>query len=271
MFNLIVTWQGDAWETDQLMRIEAARFDEYSGAEFKENNISLDDSGSLKLLENIPTLLMYEISSEGLNTEIVKYGNVYDIKRSGREITFRFQEKGKIQRDVIQDNFLHLGIDSFEDNRTHWAIKDGDLTQKVKDQIRDTYDIAMSFAGEDREIVSKIANLLEKNNVRVFYDEFEVAILWGKDLYDYFSYIYSKMAKYCIIFISEDYVKKTWTRHEIKMAQARAIEESREYILPVKIDDTEIPSIPKTIGYLDVRQISPEEIANLTLIKLGVE
>ena len=32
------------------------------------------------------------------------------------------------------------------------------------------YDIALSFAGEDREYVEKVATLLKENGVRVFYD-----------------------------------------------------------------------------------------------------
>lgn len=40
------------------------------------------------------------------------------------------------------------------------------------------YDIALSFAGEDRSYVEVVANLLLKKKVRVFYDNFETSNLW---------------------------------------------------------------------------------------------
>lgn len=43
------------------------------------------------------------------------------------------------------------------------------------------YDIALSFAGEDREYVEKVATLLKENGIKVFYDKFEQVDLWGKD------------------------------------------------------------------------------------------
>ena len=45
-----------------------------------------------------------------------------------------------------------------------------------------------------------------------------------------------------------------------RSAQARAFEDNREYILPIRLDDTEVPGIPKTIGFLDARSMTIEQI-----------
>jgi hypothetical protein len=45
------------------------------------------------------------------------------------------------------------------------------------------YDVALSFAGEDRAYVEAVADGLRQSGVRVFYDAYEEASLWGKDLY----------------------------------------------------------------------------------------
>ena len=37
------------------------------------------------------------------------------------------------------------------------------------------FDIALSFAGEDRKYVDQVANLLRNSGVKVFYDLFEEA------------------------------------------------------------------------------------------------
>lgn len=42
------------------------------------------------------------------------------------------------------------------------------------------YDVALSFAGEDREYVEQVATLLLNAGIRVFYDKFETVKLWGE-------------------------------------------------------------------------------------------
>lgn len=130
------------------------------------------------------------------------------------------------------------------------------------------YNVAISFAGEDRNAARQIAQGLETHGLKVFYDEFEQANLWGKDLYEYLADVYSNQAQFCIMLISKHYAEKAWTTHERKNAQARAFRENKEYILPVKLDDTTLPAIPGTIGYLDLRQLSVEEIVSAVLAKM---
>ena len=133
------------------------------------------------------------------------------------------------------------------------------------------YDVTLSFAGEDREYVDEVAKVLKQNNIKVFYDKFEEVDLWGKDLGVHFDYVYRKGAKYCVPFISENYKKKIWTNHEIKTAIAWAIETNVEYILPAKFDDTEIDGIRPTLGFIDLRKVTPEEFAHLIIKKLEKE
>ena len=131
------------------------------------------------------------------------------------------------------------------------------------------YDVALSFAGEDRHYAEVLAELLENNRHKVFYDKYELAQLWGKNLYTHLSSVYKDKAHYCVMFLSEHYARKLWTNHERENAQARAFEENEEYILPVRIDDTEIPGILPTVGYLDLRSMSIDEIYQVLVEKLS--
>jgi len=123
------------------------------------------------------------------------------------------------------------------------------------------YDVALSFAGEDREYVEKVAEILTELNIKVFYDKAEQENLWGKDLYTYLDDIYQNKAKYCVMFISKYYKEKKWTNHERMSSQARAFNDNEEYILPAKFDDTNIPGIRETLGYIDLRDKKPEDLA----------
>ena len=130
------------------------------------------------------------------------------------------------------------------------------------------YDIALSFAGEDRSLVEELAEKLKHDGVRVFYDAYEKAALWGKDLYQHLQIVYRDRARYCIIFVSAAYASKVWTRHELKQAQSRAFKEHSEYILPLRLDDTEIPGLNATTGYIDLRENELEEVRKVVLQKL---
>ena len=131
------------------------------------------------------------------------------------------------------------------------------------------YDVTLSFAGEDRHYAEKLANLLKAGGYSVFYDDYEKAELWGKNLYDHFSSVYKDQARYCVMFLSKHYERKLWTRHERQSAQARAFGESKEYILPIRLDDTEIPGILGTLGYLDFHSMSIEAIYQTLVEKLS--
>jgi hypothetical protein len=137
----------------------------------------------------------------------------------------------------------------------------------TKDEPR--YDVALSFAGENRGYVDKVAVLLKDEGVKVFYDDYEQVALWGRNLYTHLDWVYRIASKYCVVFISEAYAGKVWTNHERESAQARALTENREYVLPARFDDTEVPGLLPTIGYVDLRKMKPEELAKLIRDKLG--
>jgi hypothetical protein len=125
------------------------------------------------------------------------------------------------------------------------------------------YDVALSFAGEDRAYVEQVANFLKEAGVKVFYDRFEEVLLWGKNLYDYLSDVYGRQARYTVMFISRHYAKKVWTTHERESAQARALQENSECILPARFDDTKVPGLPSTVKYLSLQGRDPKDFADL--------
>ena len=139
----------------------------------------------------------------------------------------------------------------------------------VNAETRFKYDVCLSFAGEQREFVEQVAAKLKAHGIRVFFDDDEQVALWGKDLYAYLDDVYRHLCRYCIIFASKEYAAKMWTTHERQSAQARALRENREYILPARFDDTPIPGLLDTLHYIDLRETPPEELAPLAITKLG--
>ncbi len=133
------------------------------------------------------------------------------------------------------------------------------------------YDVALSFAGEDRKYVEEVAMFLKKKNIAVFYDYFEEENLWGKNLISYLEEIYTYKSKYCVIFISQYYVKKEWTCYESAAAMVRLLDSNmkqKEYLLPVKFDETKVSGVLSTIGFIDGKKKTPDELGNLIIKKL---
>jgi TIR domain len=269
MFNLLIKQDGTAWETDQLMRMRVDRFKTWSGSEAE--SISLDAPATLKSLEGMDSLLMYETGSHGPNVDLVRYGYLSEIKVVGKEVVFRLEERGTFQRTVIEEFSERLGIpSSWELGTTHWAIKDGSIPKAMRAKLMPSYDVVFSFAGEDRKYVKQVTAYLKTKKVRIFFDEYEQVHLWGKDLAEHFDLVYRRSGQFCVMFISKDYVKKMWTRHERRSALSRALKEEVEYILPARFDDTDVPGIPPTIDFMPLADKSPAKFGKIILKKLGI-
>src|SRR5687768_3512655 len=128
------------------------------------------------------------------------------------------------------------------------------MTRENYDQFE--YDVALSFAGEDRAVAEELGDLLRDKEIEVFYDEYQAGDLWGRDLVDHLVNIYSRKARYCVMLISQYYPLKKWTEVERTSAQERSFRDAAEYILPIQLDDTEVPGITDAAGYRDLRQHS---------------
>ncbi len=135
-------------------------------------------------------------------------------------------------------------------------------------KITKSYELALSFAGENRPFIDEVAQELSALGVKFFYDAYEQVNLLGKDLVAHFGAIYRDRANFCAMFISHHYVRKAWPQLERQHAQARALAERREYILPIRLDDAEVPGLSPTIGYVDARGRTAKEIAGILFRKI---
>jgi len=123
--------------------------------------------------------------------------------------------------------------------------------------------------GTERELAEKLAEILRAAGIAVFSDNFyHPGHLWGKNLTAFLDEIYRKRAKFCVVFVSEEYKERKWTVHELRSAQAKALEQKgEEYILPVKVDDTELAGLPPNVGYVGIL-LGIEKITELLIKKL---
>ena len=104
----------------------------------------------------------------------------------------------------------------------------------------------------------------------MFYDEFEKIQLWGKSLAEELQAVYEHRANLVVFFVSKAWVDKAWPRQERRAALSRAVLERREFVLPVRFDDTPVPGLSEDISYVSAKEHSPAELASMIAEKLGI-
>ena len=131
------------------------------------------------------------------------------------------------------------------------------------------YDAAISFAREDRTRAEELGRLLESKNIDVLYSETQAAELGGGDFVNYIAELYRTKARYCLMLISRHYPLKKWMEAERTDAQEHALRDADEYILPIQLDDVEVPGMTEVSGYRNLHQHSMESIASFLEEKLS--
>lgn len=108
----------------------------------------------------------------------------------------------------------------------------------MKDQFK--YDVAISFAEEDRCVALCIALALELEGFKnVYYYPDNKSAGWGRELPGNLTEIYTRQARYAIVLFSGHYVSpgKTFTAVELNAIETRVKRDpSHVYMLPVIVD-----------------------------------
>jgi hypothetical protein len=131
------------------------------------------------------------------------------------------------------------------------------------------YDLALSFAGEQRHLAATFAQRLDASGYSIFYDEFNQSELWGRDLSVVLAKIYAEQARYCLIILSHEYLQKPWTNHERRSSISEFINKRGDYILCLKVDEVDLPGYSSVMGYISLKRYSEDEVYQLLLQKLG--
>ncbi|MQU72469.1 TIR domain-containing protein [Sinorhizobium meliloti] len=106
------------------------------------------------------------------------------------------------------------------------------------------YDVALSFAGENRELAKHIANQLQDLDVPVFYDEAFEANFLGKAWTKKFKEIFADESRYVVVLLDKHHAEKIWPTFEREHFAPRVAD---EHIIPIYLDDTKFVGIPTDI------------------------
>lgn len=107
-----------------------------------------------------------------------------------------------------------------------------------------SFDFAISFAGENRELARTITDQLQLLDCAVFYDEYFEANYLGQAWHKSFREIFGQQARFVVCLLDEHHAAKIWPTFERECFAPRVAEAA---VIPIYLDDTPVPAIPKDI------------------------
>lgn len=147
----------------------------------------------------------------------------------------------------------------------NWSrIRSEDL--RLAYQMRD-FLVSLSFSGRQRDLVSKVAEVLTEalGPDTVFYDKYYEADLSRPNLDLYLQAIYHDHSQLVVVFLGRDYELSDWCGLEWRAVRDMIKSRRSDHIMLVRVDDGAVPGVLPIDGYIDARERSPGEIANLIL------
>lgn len=145
-----------------------------------------------------------------------------------------------------------------------WLERCAELHERAYD-----FDVVVSFAGADRTIAAEICERLKRAGYVAFYDWDHRHALLGEDLAQYLQDAYFSRSRYAVVLISEHFLSSRWAGNwEWRAVLARMQQQQDTYLLPYTLDDTRVPGLNPTIGYVSAKEFSPTQFADLVVRKL---
>lgn len=127
------------------------------------------------------------------------------------------------------------------------------------------YDLAVSFAGEQRDYVEQVVEACKERGLRVLYDRDLAVELWGRNLIVEFRKAYGgKRTRYAAPFISKEYLDKGYPMDEFRAMLVPVLDNPDDFMLPVLVGDVTVPEelLSSAVGVLYSEEHTPEGLAH---------
>ena len=130
------------------------------------------------------------------------------------------------------------------------------------------WDVALSFAGAQRDYVGQVARALKARGVRCFYDADEQIGCGGSTWPRNCPASTRARRRQWWCSSRPTTPARDWTRLERRAAFSRAVLEAGVYVLPARFDDSELPGLLPDVGVIDLRGHTPEQFAAWSWLSL---
>ncbi|MEM8558333.1 MAG: toll/interleukin-1 receptor domain-containing protein [Bacteroidota bacterium] len=112
------------------------------------------------------------------------------------------------------------------------------------------YDVFVSYSRRDHFIVMELVARLMDSGLNVFYDEAEIAV--GEPLMASVRQVIQD-ARYVLVVMSPHYFASQWAALETGIALQQEVDSNFTKVIPILVEDCEIPALLQTKVYADFR------------------
>lgn len=132
--------------------------------------------------------------------------------------------------------------------------------------------IAFSFAGEKRDFVKQVADLLAKRfeRDRILYDKYHEAEFARNDLGIYLPNLYNRECDLVIVVVCPDYDEKEWTGLEWLAIHDLLQQRKRDEVVLSRFDHAQVAGLFRGAGFIELDRKTPDEFATLILERLAL-
>ena len=287
MYNLFVTADCDAWDGSPTKYDLARCLREYTDDAIKTRYADLAESCVPELL-NFPCLFAYEKGCD----KAARVGHLTNVSQRGSWVRIEYildANYPEIPINELSRLEWDLDIGNCEMTRTHWALKEVDLyavlshsaipgiaglsTLTLPDVTSATFDVALSFPGENRPYAWAVAERLSLllGRQRVFYDEYYKAQLARPNLDTLLQDIYRNRSRLVVAFLCAAYQAKDWCGIEFKAIRDILKQRNDAKVMYVRHDAGHVAGVFSTDGYIDARTHSPIQVADMILERVRLK
>lgn len=132
--------------------------------------------------------------------------------------------------------------------------------------------VAFSFAGENRDFVKDVAELLSMRFGRdaILYDKFHQAEFARGDLAFYLPDLYANEADLVVLVFCDDYMNKTWCGMEWHAIYSLIKGRNHQDVMLMRFNRLEPNGLHGLAGFIDLDDRSPLQVAELILERLAL-
>ena len=132
--------------------------------------------------------------------------------------------------------------------------------------------IALSFAGEKRDFVAKVAEILAEQFGRehILYDKYHEAEFARRDLGIYLPELYHDQAEFVVVVVCPDYDQKDWTGLEWLAIHDLLKKRKDEEVMLCRFARATVKGVHSNAGWIDLDDKSPGDAELLVLERLAI-
>ncbi|WP_348772768.1 TIR domain-containing protein [Pseudoalteromonas sp. MMG005] len=168
----------------------------------------------------------------------------------------------KVRATRIEPDPFTLSLLALEDLYENPKVDKVDKSMKKVEDIN--FKVALSFPGEKRKYVAKVADQLRSalGNDQVFYDFDYQSQLAKPDLDTLLQNIYRNNSDLVVVFLCKEYTEKEWCGLEWRSIRDIIKSKDNDRIMFIRFDDADVSGVLSIDGYLDANIFSEEKIAS---------